>query len=189
MFCSRKRHVKAQKEGNRASQKERGSLIFLHHNIKDSSYNSMNINKQLSPAENTPALQANKVDESWLWLGRDPQWFDSCKQPPPIRELEVLTLCILAGCLLEVWLYRVFSHDIMVAMKNVIAVIILLQVLVRMWWEQVIKCKRIYNFAIGRGFHLLHCKYYNCTDFLVEKKWNKAFWGITFLRTHAKTLS
>ena len=34
--------------------------------------------------------------------------------------------------------------------KNVIAVIILLQVLVRMWWERVIKCKRIYNFAIGR---------------------------------------
>ena len=39
--------------------------------------------------------------------------------------------------------------------KNVIAVVILLQGLVRMWWEQVIKCKRIYNFAIGRGFHLL----------------------------------
>lgn len=35
--------------------------------------------------------------------------------------------------------------------KNVIAVVILLQVLVRMWWERVIKCKRIYNFAIGRG--------------------------------------
>ena len=34
--------------------------------------------------------------------------------------------------------------------KNVIAVVILLQVLVRMWWERVIKCKRIYNFAIGR---------------------------------------
>ena len=64
MFCSRKRHVKAQKEGNKASQKERGSLIFLHHNIKDGSYNCTNINKQLSPAENAPALQANKVDES-----------------------------------------------------------------------------------------------------------------------------
>ena len=115
MFCSRKRHVKAQKEGNKASQKERGSLIFLHHNIKDGSYNSMNINKQLSPAENAPALQANKVDESWPSLGSDPQWFNSCKQPPPIRELEVLTLYILAGRLLDVWLYRVFSHDVTVA--------------------------------------------------------------------------
>ena len=54
--------------------------------------------------------------------------------------------------------------------KNVIAVVILLQVLVRMWWENVIKCKRIYNFAIGRGLHLLQYKYYNCTDFFGEKK-------------------
>ena len=34
------------------------SLIFLGHN-KDGGYNSTNINKQLSPAQNTPALQAN----------------------------------------------------------------------------------------------------------------------------------
>ena len=33
------------------------SLIFLGHN-KDGSYNSTIINKQLSPAQNTPALQA-----------------------------------------------------------------------------------------------------------------------------------
>ena len=33
------------------------SLIFLRHN-KDGGYNSTNINKQLSPAQNTPALQA-----------------------------------------------------------------------------------------------------------------------------------
>ena len=56
-----------------------------------------------------------KVGESWPWLGRDPQWFDSCKQPPPIREPEVLTLYILAGRLLEVWLYRVFSHNVTAA--------------------------------------------------------------------------
>ena len=54
--------------------------------------------------------------------------------------------------------------------KNVIAVVILLQVLVRMWWERVMKCKRIYNFAIGRGLHLLQCKYYNCTNFFGKKK-------------------
>ena len=34
------------------------SLIFLHHKIKDGGYNNTNINKQLSPTENTPALQA-----------------------------------------------------------------------------------------------------------------------------------
>ena len=34
------------------------SLIFLRHN-KDGGYNSTNINKQLSPAENTPTLQAS----------------------------------------------------------------------------------------------------------------------------------
>ena len=34
------------------------SLIFLRRN-KDGGYNSTNINKQLSPAQNTPALQAN----------------------------------------------------------------------------------------------------------------------------------
>ena len=33
------------------------SLIFLRHN-KDGGYNSTNINKQLSPAQNVPALQA-----------------------------------------------------------------------------------------------------------------------------------
>ena len=35
-----------------------GVLIFLRHNIKDGGYNSTNINKQLSPAQNTAALQA-----------------------------------------------------------------------------------------------------------------------------------
>ena len=34
------------------------SLIFLGHNIKDGSFNSTNINNQLSPAQNTSALQA-----------------------------------------------------------------------------------------------------------------------------------
>ena len=36
------------------------SLFFLHHN-KDGGYNGTNINKQLSPAQNTPALQATTV--------------------------------------------------------------------------------------------------------------------------------
>ena len=34
------------------------SLIFLRHKIKDGGYNNTNINKQLSLAQNTPALQA-----------------------------------------------------------------------------------------------------------------------------------
>ena len=83
MVCSWKRMLKLEKRGeNGASQKERGifsplllpsfllspyhlplgllfllSLIFLRHN-KDGGYNSTNITKQLSPAQNTPALQA-----------------------------------------------------------------------------------------------------------------------------------
>ena len=67
--------LKLEKRGeNGASQKERGrvpqglqfllSLIFLRHN-KDGGYNSTNINKQLSPAQNTPALQANS-NQSWV---------------------------------------------------------------------------------------------------------------------------
>ena len=58
--------LKLEKRGeNGASQKEQVfllSLIFFHHN-KDGSYNSTNINKQLSPAQNTPLLQATlKLD-------------------------------------------------------------------------------------------------------------------------------
>ena len=35
------------------------SVIFLRHKIRDGGYNNTNINKHLSPAQNTPALQAN----------------------------------------------------------------------------------------------------------------------------------
>ena len=55
--------LKLEKRGeNRASHPPLGllfllSLIFLRHN-KDVGYNSTNINKQLSPAQNTLALQA-----------------------------------------------------------------------------------------------------------------------------------
>ena len=45
------------------------SLIFLGH-IKDGGYNSTNINRQLSPAQKTPALQATletSTDSSTRW--------------------------------------------------------------------------------------------------------------------------
>ena len=66
MLCSRKRLLKLEKkEENGASQKERVfllPLIFLRLN-KDGGYNSTNINKQLSPTQNTPAPQATpKLD-------------------------------------------------------------------------------------------------------------------------------
>ena len=41
-------------------------LIFLRHNIKDGGYNSTNINKQLSPAQITPAMQATLHRSRWL---------------------------------------------------------------------------------------------------------------------------
>ena len=66
--------LKLEKRGeNGASQKEWGllSLIFLRHN-KDGGYNSTNINKQLSPSQNTPALQASpsvvSSDPTHNWL-------------------------------------------------------------------------------------------------------------------------
>ena len=67
MFCSRMRMLKLEKRGeNRASHLPLGllfllSLIFLRHH-KDGGYISTNINKQLSPAQNTPALQATGAE-------------------------------------------------------------------------------------------------------------------------------
>ena len=60
-LCSRKRHVESPKE--RRKWLPEGllfslSLIFLRHKIKDGGYNNTNINNQLLPAQNTPALQA-----------------------------------------------------------------------------------------------------------------------------------
>ena len=59
-----KAHVETRKEGRKGGESKRSggllfliSLIFLCHN-KDGGYNSTNINKQLSPAQNTLALQA-----------------------------------------------------------------------------------------------------------------------------------
>ena len=63
-----KAHVETRKEGRKWGESKGAghlplgllfllSLIFLRHN-KDGGYNSTNINKQLSPAQNTPALQA-----------------------------------------------------------------------------------------------------------------------------------
>ena len=53
------------------------SLIFLRHN-KDGGYNSTNINKQLSPAQNTPALQAKYYKKT-----ADPLW------QKPLKELQI----------------------------------------------------------------------------------------------------
>ena len=65
-----KAHVETRKEGRKWGESKGAGLplgslfllflIFLHHN-KDGGYNSTNINqinKELSPAQNTPALQA-----------------------------------------------------------------------------------------------------------------------------------
>ena len=49
-------HVETRKEGTKWGEVQFYSP-FLRHN-KDDGYNSTNINKQLSPAQNTPALQA-----------------------------------------------------------------------------------------------------------------------------------
>ena len=49
--------------------------FFLHLNIKDGGYNSTNINKQLSPNQNTPALQANP---QWYTAGGSEQGFRCC---------------------------------------------------------------------------------------------------------------
>ena len=62
-FCSRKRHVETHEEKRKWGESKGGllfllSLIFLRYKIKDGGYNDTNIKEQLSPAQNTPALQA-----------------------------------------------------------------------------------------------------------------------------------
>ena len=45
--------------------------LILRHNIKDGGFNSMNIDKQLSPTQNTPVLQATLANVklvSSLWF-------------------------------------------------------------------------------------------------------------------------
>ena len=51
------------------------SLIFLRHKIKDGGYNKMNINKQLSPAKNMPALQLNRL---MLYISKEGRKSRSC---------------------------------------------------------------------------------------------------------------
>ena len=86
MFCERKRTLKLEKRGEMATPLFPSfalaptlrllfllSLIFFRHN-KDGGYNSTNINRQLSPAQNTPALQATlnktRIRRAWkeFWL-------------------------------------------------------------------------------------------------------------------------
>ena len=54
-------HVETRKRGEPLGLLFLLSLIFLRHN-KDGGYISTNINKQLSPAQNTPALQATGAE-------------------------------------------------------------------------------------------------------------------------------
>ena len=56
-------------------------LIFLRHNIKDGGYNSTNIKKQLSPAQNTPKLQATKYIN-------DPSLYKPSLQSPTVLFLK-----------------------------------------------------------------------------------------------------
>ena len=58
--------LKLEKRGENGAKLFLLSLIFLGHNIKDGGYNSTNINKQLSPAQNTPAMQATLHPSRWL---------------------------------------------------------------------------------------------------------------------------
>ena len=69
MFCSRKRMLKLSPQHLPLGLLSLLSLIFLGH-IKDGGYNSTKINRQLSPAQNTPALQATleaSTDSSTRW--------------------------------------------------------------------------------------------------------------------------
>ena len=50
--------LKLEKRGENGACRFLLYLIFLRHNIKDGGYNSTKTTKQLSPAQNTPTLQA-----------------------------------------------------------------------------------------------------------------------------------
>jgi len=67
--------------------------------------------------------------------------------------------------------------------ENMIAVVILLRVLARMWRKQVIKCKNFYHFAIGRGLNLFSIN--NRANVFGEKSKMKLS-GVSFLRTRVK---
>ena len=91
MFCSRKRMLKLERgEGVLFSPWHPPlgllfllSLIFLRHN-KDGGYNSTNINTQLSPAQNTPALQASTMYLSVRGCARN--WVEISSPPKPFHS-------------------------------------------------------------------------------------------------------
>ena len=58
-------------------------LVFLRHN-KDGGYNSTNINTQLSPAQNTPSLQASTM--YWLVRGCARNWEEISSPPKPFHS-------------------------------------------------------------------------------------------------------
>ena len=104
-----KAHVETPKEGRKWGETKGAghlplgllvllSLIFLRHN-KDGGYNSTNINKQLSPAQNTPALQA-----SWMARSAHGKVYSASLQCRPIlggRKLLVSRACLSRARLLK----------------------------------------------------------------------------------------
>ena len=61
------------------------SPIFLCHKIKDGGYNNININKQLSPAKNTPAMQA--INMVVLWTK---SYHVAIQMKPPLQNLHMV---------------------------------------------------------------------------------------------------
>lgn len=59
---------------------------------------------------------------------------------------------------------------------NVIAVVILVRVLARIW-KNVIKCYKFHHFVIGRGLKLRQYKMTVLTFLLKKKMNNEDFWG------------
>ena len=65
-ICSRKRHVETSR---REEEMERVlSPIFHCHKIKDGGYNNITNTNKVSPAQNTPALQANPYQYGHLLI-------------------------------------------------------------------------------------------------------------------------
>ena len=104
-----KAHVETPKEGRKWGESKGAghlplgllvllSLIFLRHN-KDGGYNSTNINKQLSPAQTTPALQA-----SWMARSAHGKVYSAslqCRRILGGRKLLVSRACLSRARLLK----------------------------------------------------------------------------------------
>ena len=86
------------------------SLLFLRHKIKDGGYSNTNTYNKLSPAQNTPALQASGCLSGYEtkvagWLIRGKRLVGNLSEAEWIKVVDFKCQCCWE------WLYDYFMHD------------------------------------------------------------------------------